>query len=102
MTVHSHSKLLFHQLVFLFGSSEHQAGEAKKLVDQEVKKQKMKEKLSAEENGRATVVAKKMQDESTARMSKHNLPIGLPKFLSMRDVPLTKANAFLTVMPTIE
>ena len=90
-------------LLILFGQqSEQQAWEAKKLADQEIKRHKMKEKQSAEENGRATVVAKKMQEESTTRMSKHSLPIGLPKTLSMRDDPLTKANAFLTEMPTIE
>ena len=64
----------------------------------------MKEKLLAEENGQAnnTAIVKKLQEESTMRMAQHNLPIGLPKTLSMRDDPLTKAQAFLTEMPSIE
>lgn len=86
----------------LKANSEQQAAEAKRLMDQELKQQKMEEKLLNGENGQATVVAKKMQEESTARMSKHHLPIGLPKSVSMRDDPFTKAKAFLTELPTIE
>jgi hypothetical protein len=70
------------------------------LAETELKQQKNKEKLS--NDGTATTVAKKLQEESTARMSKHSLPIGLPKSISMRDDPLKKAQAFLTEVPTID
>lgn len=53
-------------------------------------------------DGTATTMAKKMQEESITRMSKHSLPIGLPKTVSMRDDPLKKAQAFLNEVPTIE
>ena len=68
----------------------------------ELKRKKTKEKLSSEEHDQATVEAKKVQQESMSRMAKHNLPRGLPKTVSLRDDPLTKAQAFLTELPTIE
>ena len=43
-----------------------------------------------------------MQEESISRMAKHSLPIGYPKSVSIRDDPLTKAQAFLSQVPTIE
>ena len=99
-----HSLLSRHLSYFDVNHSEQQAGEARRHAELEVKRQKMKEKLLAEENGQAnnTAIVKKLQEESTMRMAQHNLPIGLPKTLSMRDDPLTKAQAFLTEMPSIE
>lgn len=81
-------------------SSEKQAGDAKKLAEMERRQQKNKEKYL--NDGTATTMAKKMQEESITRMSKHSLPKGLPKTVSMRDDPLKKAQAFLHEVPTIE
>lgn len=82
--------------------SEKHTGDAKKSAELERKRQKLKEKLSNEEGQQVIDVAKKIQDESTTRMAQHHLPIGLPKSVSLRDDPLTRAQAFLTEMPTIE
>ena len=77
--------------------------EAKKLAEAEEKKTKLKEKeVGSDENENNTASAKKLQAESVARMAQHSLPPGLPKNLSMRDDPLTKAQAFLTEIPQIE
>ena len=81
--------------------SEQQAGEAKKSVELERKRQKLKEKSLGEEAQHAIDVAKKIQAEGISRMAKHHLPIGLPKSVSLRDDPLTIAQAFLTEMPAI-
>ena len=86
----------------LYGISEQQAGDARRIAELEFKKKKTQEKISSEEHDQATAEAKKIQQESMSRMSKHNLPIGLPKTLTLRDDPLTKAQAFLTELPTIE
>jgi hypothetical protein len=61
---------------------------------------KSKEKLS--NDGTASTEAKKLQEESIQRMSKHSLPMGLPKTVSMRADPLTKAQAFISEVPIIE
>lgn len=53
-------------------------------------------------SGSAMDAAKKMQEESMARMAQHSVPFGLPKSVSLRDDPLTRASAFLTEMPLIE
>jgi len=45
---------------------------------------------------------KKIQAESNTRMAQHSIPIGLPKSLTVRDDPLTKAQAFLTEMPSLD
>ena len=83
--------------------SERHAGDAKKSAELERKRQKLKEKLSNDEGQQhVNDVAKKIQDESISRMAQHHLPIGLPKSVSLRDDALTRAQAFLTEMPTIE
>ena len=53
--------------------SEKQAGDARKYEEMERRQQKNKEKLSSD--GTATIMAKKLQAESIARMSKHSLPM---------------------------
>lgn len=80
--------------------SEKEAGDAKKHEEIELREQKNKERLS--NDGTGTTIAKQLQEESISRMSQHSLPIGLPKTVSMRDDPLTKAQAFLNEVPTID
>mmetsp|Transcript_37154 Transcript_37154/g.54341 ORF Transcript_37154/g.54341 Transcript_37154/m.54341 type:complete len:645 (+) Transcript_37154:162-2096(+) len=88
---------------FLKTNSEHQASEAKRQAELEEKRQKMREKeMSADEGQNNIATIKKMQAEATTRMAQHILPIGLPKSLSIRDDPMTKAQAFLTEMPNLE
>ena len=62
----------------------------------------MREKFSIDENVPANNEKRKIQQESTNRMAQHTLPKGLPRTLSIRDNPLTKAQAFLTELPCIE
>jgi len=86
----------------LKAKSEKHTGDAKKSAELERRRQKLKEKLSNEDGQHVVDVAKKAQHESSSRMAQHHLPIGLPKSVSLRDDPLTRAQAFLTEMPTIE
>ena len=84
--------------------SIHQAGEARRQIEIEEKRRKLREKATSddnEQNGTATV-KKKIQDESNSRMAQHSVPMGLPKSLTVRDDPLTKAQAFLTEMPQLD
>ncbi len=77
-------------------------GDVQKSIELERKRQNLKEKLPNEEGQQPNDIAKKIQRESIVRMSQHHLPIGLPKSVSLRDDPLTRADAFLTEVPIIE
>jgi len=86
--------------------SDQQAGEARRRVALEERRQKMKEReMSMEDNGgEATsnkTAMKKKQAETASRMAKHSMPKGLPSSVSIRDDPMTKAQAFLTELPCI-
>lgn len=84
--------------------SKQQAGEARRQLELEEKRRKLKEKISSDDNEQSGTAAmkKKIQAESNTRMAQHNVPLGLPKSLTVRDDPLTKAQAFLTEMPNLD
>lgn len=74
-----------------------------KETDIEHNRSSVKEDSCMEIDQRAIEEAKKHQEESVARMSRHHIPIGLPKSVNLRDGPLVRAQAFLNEkIPAIE
>jgi len=92
---------------FLKSNSGKQTGEAKRRSETEERRRKYEERIAAaSEDERAaltnTAVLKKQQAEANARMARHNRPLGLPKSLSIRDDPMTKAQVFIAERPHLE
>ncbi len=92
---------------FLKMSSGRQAGEARRQAEAEAKRKKMQEKLdAADENERAaltsTAAMQKQQALANSRLAQHHHPVGLPKSLTVRDDPMTKAAVFMTEMPALD
>lgn len=94
---------------FLKSNSEKQASEARRQVELEEKRRKLLEKTSVDdnegqgnENSTSAAAMKKRQAEANSRMAQHSVPKGYPKSTTIRDDPLTKAQAFLTEMPQLD
>ena len=96
--------ILSHANYCIISYSKHQAGEARRQIELEEKRKKLREKASSDDNEQSGTAAmkKKIQAESNSRMAQHSVPIGLPKSLTVRDDPFTKARAFLTEMPDLD
>jgi len=92
---------------FLKMSSGRQAGEARRQAEMEQRRVKMQERLAAaDEKERAALTSsaalQKQQTEANARLAKHHHPVGLPKSLTVRDDPMTKAQVFMTQIPQLD
>ena len=86
-------------------SSEKQANDARRKLELEEKKKKLRETCgdndvmaSLESPSKAM---KRKQDQASARMAQHSSHVGLPKSVSVRDDPMTKAHAFLAEVPNL-
>ncbi|GMH96075.1 hypothetical protein TrVE_jg13683 [Triparma verrucosa] len=92
---------------FLKMSSGRQAGEARRQAEAELKRARYQEKLdAADEKERlmltSTTALQKQQALANSRLAKHHHPVGLPKSLTVRDDPMTKAQVFMTEMPHLD
>ena len=92
---------------FLKMSSGRQAGEAMRALEMETRRRKYHERLLAADASEfaqltSTTANKKKQSEANDRLAKHHHPVGLPKSLTVRDDPMTKASVFITEMPKLE
>eukprot|EP00592_Proboscia_alata_P017634 CAMPEP_0194396914 /NCGR_PEP_ID=MMETSP0174-20130528/125252_1 /TAXON_ID=216777 /ORGANISM="Proboscia alata, Strain PI-D3" /LENGTH=657 /DNA_ID=CAMNT_0039193031 /DNA_START=9 /DNA_END=1982 /DNA_ORIENTATION=+ len=89
---------------FLKSKSARKTSEAKRDEEMDEKQRKLREKAAASDDANPGGIAelKKRQKETSKRMAQHSLPIGLPKSLSVRDDPMTKAQAFLTELPHLD
>ncbi|GMH52531.1 hypothetical protein TrST_g5627 [Triparma strigata] len=81
---------------FLKMSSGRQAGEARRQAEAELKRARYQEKLDAADEKEefmltSTTALQKQQVLANSRLAKHHHPVGLPKSLTVRDDPMTKA-----------
>ena len=92
---------------FLKMSSGRQAGEARRQAEAELKRARYQEKLDAADEKEkfmltSTTALQKQQVLANSRLAKHHHPVGLPKSLTVRDDPMTKAQVFMTEMPHLD
>mmetsp|Transcript_5484 Transcript_5484/g.10982 ORF Transcript_5484/g.10982 Transcript_5484/m.10982 type:complete len:660 (+) Transcript_5484:219-2198(+) len=88
-------------------SSATLAGESRRAIEAEAKRKKFQEMLDAadaKERADLTSTTANMKKQAVAndRLSQHHHPVGLPKSLTVRDDPMTKAQVFMTEMPHLE
>jgi len=87
-------------------TSEKQANDARRILELEEKKKKIRETCGDNDVMAAlespSKAMKRKQDQASTRMAQHSGPVGLPKSVSVRDDAMTKAHAFLTEVPNLE
>lgn len=88
---------------FLKKHSQQQASAAQRRARNAEKRRKMMAiAMSDEKEDESSAAIRKKQAEAVARMAQHIKLAGLPKALTMRDDPMTKAQAFLSETPYLE
>jgi len=88
-------------------SSATLANDSRRAAEADEKRKKFQQMLDAadaKERADLTSTTANMKKQAVAndRLSQHHHPVGLPKSLTVRDDPMTKAQVFMTEMPHLE